>query len=326
MRNISGRDARLFAFGLCVGLFLASCGGGTTASVGNGGAGGGSGGGGPSPPPQTNSSLANLTVNQAFAAVSTVLSADLTAGGSSANVSTSLAGLDGQSKVTYTVSDAGFTVSIKQDIVSFNEVFTSSNIDQSASNDSVRVYRVTHSDNTVDEFDLLIPAEPNMALSYVTYGQWNSPNGSNRSLNFGTVVFGVQTPAANMPTTGSATYDGSTFGTLNIGSTLYNVGGFVELTADFSTSNVTGSTALMSKQNLQTGGVSAWRDLTFNATITSGTNQFLGSAASDDSAVTGTVAGGFYGPSTNGIPPEIGGAWRVSGSGETAIGGFVARQ
>ena len=254
------------------------------------------------------------------------MSLDVSSGGAVSNVSTTLSDLSGQSAVAYATSGARFSPSISQGGVSFGQTFASTNVDQTATNDSVRVYKVTRSDNSVDEFDLLIPGEPTQGLSYVTYGQWNSPNGSSQNLNFGTVVFGIQTSAGDMPTTGTATYDGATLGTLIIGSTFYNVGGYIELDADFSTGNVTGSTLLMSKQNVQTGGVSAWRDLDFNATIAPASNRFSGSAASSDSSVTGVVAGGFFGPVSNGSPPEIGGGWRVSGSNESAVGGFVGKR
>ena len=79
----------------------------------------------------------------------------------------------------------------------FSQTFSLSNIVASGSTDSVRLYRVTRSDNTVDEFALLIPGEATQSLSYVTYGQWNSPNGSARDLNLGTLVFGVQTADVN---------------------------------------------------------------------------------------------------------------------------------
>lgn len=326
MEMLSGRSARHVALGLCVTFFLAACGGGTTANVGGGGSGGGGTPPPPPPPAQTNSSLTALTVNQSFAAVSGVLSADISNVGVSSNVTSSLSGADGQAHVDYAAGGASFALSINQGGVTYSQTFASSDVDQAATTDSVRVYRVTRSDNTIDEFALLIPGDAIQDLSYVTYGQWNSPNGSSRDLNFGVVVFGVQTPAADIPTSGSAVYDGITFGTLNIGSDLYNVGGYVELTANFSTNSITGFTSLMSKQSLQSSGVSGWRDLNFDATITSGTSLFSGSAASADSAVTGTFTGGFFGPVSSGSPPEIGGGWRVSGSGETAVGGFVGKR
>ena len=321
-RSVCGRIRPIIAL-LSVVLGLTACGGGS--------------GGGTSPAPTpaptptptttTNSSLTTLVADQDFTAISTVLSADLSSTtGASSNVTTSLSGLDGQSAVSYAKSGASFSPSVQQSGVTFSQTFSSSNVVSASTTSSVRVYRVTRSDSTVDEFDLLIPGETNQKLSYVTYGQWNSPNGSSNDINFGTVVFGLQTPDADMPTTGSATYNGVTLGTLNVGTQLYNVGGQIQIVADFATGGITGATDLLSKQNLSSGGVSAWRALSFSGNITSGTNLFSGTAASTDSAVSGNFNGGFFGPITGGYPPEAGGGWQVSGGNETAIGGFVGKR
>jgi hypothetical protein len=255
------------------------------------------------------------------------MAADLSASGTTSNVSASQSALSSTSTIEYDAVSDAFKIDMHTGVANLTQTFPKDSVSTADTTSSYRTYQVTRSDNTVDELVLLIPGESTQKLSYVTYGVWNSTAGSNRGITLGTFVFGVQTPAGDMPTTGSATYTGLTAGTLNLSDTLFNVAGDMSMAVNFGTGSVTGAFTNMAREDLQSGAVSAWRDFTTTGSIASGTNTFAGTAASNDTALTGTFNGAFFGPVSNGTPPEIGGGWKLSGAGgETAVGAFVGKR
>jgi hypothetical protein len=302
--------AALFAL---IPVTVTACGGGTTAP--------------PPPPPGPNTSLTNLVSNETFPTISAVMAADLNSSGVTSNVSSNLTTLSSTSTIEYDAVANAFKLSINNGAANFTQEFTSAEVSAADSNTSYRTYSLTRPDNTVDEFVLFIPGEPTQNLSYVTFGTWNSPNGSANNITLGTFVFGVRTSQSTIPTTGSATYTGITAGTLNEGNTLYNVAGDMSMAVNFGTGAVNGAFSNMGREDLQTGDVSIWRDFTTTGTINSSTGLFSGTATTNDTALTGTFNGGFFGPVSSGSPPEIGGGWSLSGSGnEQAVGGFVGKR
>ena len=292
---------------------LTACGGGTTAPA--------------PPPPGPNTSLTSLVSNETFPTISSVMAADLDNTGSTSNVSANEAALSSASTIEYDAVSDAFKIDMHNGAANFTQTFPKTGISGPDTTSSYRTYQVTRADNTIDELVILIPGEATQKLSYVTYGVWNSTAASTRNVTLGTFVFGVQTPAGDMPTTGGATYIGLTAGTLNQSNTLFNVAGDMSMAVNFGTGTVTGSFTNMGRENLQTGDVSAWRDFTTTGSITAGTNRFAGTAASNDAALSGTFNGAFFGPVNGGTPPEIGGGWALSGpGGETAVGGFVGKR
>ena len=292
---------------------VTACGGGTTA---------------PAPPPAgPNSSLANLASNETFPMISAVMAADLDINGLTSNVTSNVSTMSSASTIEYDAIANAFRLVINNAPASFAQTFGQADVVVANSDTSYRDYQVTRSDSTIDEFVLFIPAESTQNLSYVTYGVWNSQHGSSQDIALGTIVFGVQTVDSTMPTTGSATYTGLTNGTLNLGNNLFNVGGDMSMTVNFGTGAVNGSFTNMAREDLVTGDISAWRNFTTAGTISAGSNLFSGTAASTDSALSGTFNGAFFGPVSSGSPPEIGGAWRLSGpGGELAVGGYVGKR
>ena len=153
-----------------------------------------------------------------------------------------------------------------------------------------------------------------------------------KNQNNGFVVFGTQTAAANMPTSGSATFKGNTRGVyLDAVGNLYNTDSKLTMDANFATGAVSGAaTDFRSSGDFFTGQTSDKLDFNFNASINSGTSTFSGTAASAAGGVglTGHVEGAFYG-APGVAPDEAGIAYQLGNPGGGAFmagGGIMAKQ
>src|SRR5207237_9131773 len=97
------------------------------------------------------------------------------------------------------------------------------------------------------------------------------------------LLFGIDTPAAEMPVSGQATFSGSVRGIVGPpekGADLYGSANFL---ADFASGKITGA---FSKMTYYTGagtssfsGPIPWNDVSAQASIAAGTNRFSGSTA-----------------------------------------------
>jgi hypothetical protein len=131
-----------------------------------------------------------------------------------------------------------------------------------------------------------------VALSYTSYGLWVHADSAANLTNRTYFLYGQPTGAANMPTTGTATYNmtasAQIFRTNYVPSTLTAVGGSATLTANFG--NGTVSTALTLASPSFNG--------TFNGTGSIGADQFSGTFPTTGSFTTssGNFSGGFFGP------------------------------
>ncbi len=166
----------------------------------------------------------------------------------------------------------------------------------------------------------------NAGFDYQTFGIWfNKVDDSNRS--FEAITIGTLTPDSAIPSTGSATFNGSTTG-------FYIDTGYddpfltqsdLELTADFENRNVTFTTSNTQKYNLaNTAGFidASDLDITNNTlSISEGSNKFSGQLTTDN-GLTGGAEGKFYGPNAE----EAGGVFSlVSTSGDSGyVGSFGA--
>ncbi len=302
-----------------VSVLLAACGGGGTGSVQSASAGGT--GTPQTPPAPTNSVLTNLQADEAFRANSAVISFDVAADGTTSNVSYGEKGQTAGDTVSYNESSDGFDLSVSQNGVSFNQAFAASDIDTGASDSSFRIYS-----NAGGDFILLIPGDPTYGQSYVTLGVWNSSDASStQDVSFGAMVFGIETAGSSMPSTGSATYNGMTLGTLDQGNRAYRLTGDVQIDVNFASNSVNGAFSNMMKEDLLTSGVSNWRDFAAVGNIGAGTSLFSGTSTTNDGQLNGGFSGGFFGP-VSGSPQEVGGTWSLAGVGETAIGSFVGKK
>lgn len=143
---------------------------------------------------------------------------------------------------------------------------------------------------------------------------------------------GTLTPAASMPQSGSATYNGDMIGRAYDvqNQATYLLIGRSSLTADFAGQTVNGSLSAISARNVATGGVSSFNDITLNGTISG--NAFSGTAAVSSvpaspaalaAGASGTTAGHFYGPAAN----EAAGTWLLQdGSNKWAVGAFGGKR
>ncbi|MBU2537123.1 MAG: transferrin-binding protein-like solute binding protein [Proteobacteria bacterium] len=166
-------------------------------------------------------------------------------------------------------------------------------------------------------------------FNYLTWGEWNE--NTSYDVATGAIVkvnnismpwiAGQLTPGNEVPTTGSATYNGSVIGAVGQtgdASSVQRVAGNLALQADFASRALTGQFNTM---HLQNGG--PWKDFNVTASWAGGTNSISGTIASTDSSTNGTMEGKFYGPNA----AELGGAWHsFNGTGEFATGIFVGKK
>lgn len=128
-------------------------------------------------------------------------------------------------------------------------------------------------------------------------------------------AFGNLTPAASVPTTGSATYNGSVIGIgLQNESTAFALDGKAHIVANFSTQSVAASLT-----NLRTvGGPGALPDLTGTVAISG--NAYSGSIAGG--ALKGAIGGNFYGAGAD----ETAGVFQAGGDGNYLFGSYGAKK
>lgn len=133
--------------------------------------------------------------------------------------------------------------------------------------------------------------------------------------------FGVQTDNADMPTTGTATYQGLAIGILlKVGDEPSDLTGPATATANFGTGTVSTQFDLTATEAIS-GAETAYDTLTGSATISAGDNLAPGGTliGTTNTALSGEFNGVFFGPAAN----EFGGNWFVSDADEVAHGAFL---
>src|SRR6185503_2087283 len=138
------------------------------------------------------------------------------------------------------------------------------------------------------------------------YGLWASTL-RNSAGDAGALAFGNLTPAASVPTTGSATFNGFTVGVGAVanGPANYSLRGNAQIIANFATQSVT--TNLTNFIAGTYGASASIPDLTGTSSMAG--NAYAGAIAGGN--LTGTINGNFYGSSAQ----ETTGVWQVSGGG-----------
>ncbi|RYZ11430.1 MAG: hypothetical protein EON61_10110 [Alphaproteobacteria bacterium] len=141
----------------------------------------------------------------------------------------------------------------------------------------------------------------------------------------GFLVFGTQTAAADMPTSGSATFEGVSKGYyLDAAGRLYLTDSKLEMNANFGTGAVSGqATDFRSRGDYFGSSTFDALDFDFAGSIASGTSTFSAAATSQAGGVglTGRVEGAFYG-APGVAPDEVGLAYQLGtpGSGSMMAG------
>ena len=285
----------------------------------------------PAPPaPSSNASLSNLTVSEEFYAASATIAGEIGILPSiitGATVASSE--FDAQSTSSTISYDAGadsFRVEVGVGPRALTQTFAPANIVAAESDATITTY-----DAGDTRFVLLNANDPTLDLSYVTLAAWVDANAGGSDSLIGFSVFGVETPFADVPTTGTATYTGEVSGGMVEGGTLYNFIGVATVDADFAATSVD-TTLDIGRAPLGSSAYLPW------ATIesTAGISQFTNSVSGNDTAsfgaaatitampgASGSLSGRFFGPNAE----EVGGEFSISDPGTfDAAGVFLGRQ
>lgn len=156
------------------------------------------------------------------------------------------------------------------------------------------------------------------------YLQRNVLTGTRQDTEFATFTYGLDTPAAGVPRTGSAAFAIDVFG---LASTPGHEPRVFQGTGTFATDFANGlftSKSSLTDYNLLTGGAVYGGSIFLNASghLSSSNGTFSGYAAFDGDygQIPGTLAGRFYGPSANELGASFSG---TSGSGAAITGSFT---
>ena len=136
----------------------------------------------------------------------------------------------------------------------------------------------------------------------------------------GVMAGGVETPISAVPTTGTATYNGTTLGVGATGATAFALSGNAQIVANFTNQAVTTTFSNIVTQNIVGGAMGTLPDLTGSATLRG--NKYQGPIG--NGAFVGTTNGTLYGPNAE----ETAGVWNVSNgfTHTTAMGSFGAKR
>lgn len=161
-------------------------------------------------------------------------------------------------------------------------------------------------------------------LSYARFGYWEDRSAGLLEQYRGFFYAGRETPVAEVPAQGTATYVGATIGQGLGAQGLARLHGALSLDVDFATNAVTGSLSGIVATYLAPTNASTTFDFSsvdITATRAPGTSTFSGTTAAQPGAggtATGTVQGGFFGPQAL----EVGGTWNVDNGTVKAWGSF----
>lgn len=216
---------------------------------------------------------------------------------------------------TYTLSDAyGSTAFGPSVVLAANGTTTTRTFNPNLSNSQSLVLSVAGSTN------------PRLALTYLSYGQWvKVRNISDSGAIDRSFIFGVETPAANLPRSGAALYDGVVAGRWIAGNSTYELADRSDgsLLVNFYTGEVRTRMSLVGTE-ISTNAVATLGRVDGYGSIAGGTPRFNGTMTGTDNAYSGNFQGAFYGPAYQ----EAGVSFALAGAnGAGAVNGvLVANQ
>ncbi len=186
-------------------------------------------------------------------------------------------------------------------------------------------YEYSNSSSNTTEESLVIFRwdNPQVNYSYTTFGVWgrSETSGNSGKFEIAIVAGGVPTPAADMPKTGTITYQGFFTGALVNATDSGSFGGSSTIVADFAKGTVGGT--FTGQQGLVAGNQNF--NFTSDAKIASGGSVYSGAvtggAGTVAAGMTGTLNGGFFGPAA----AETAGTFSLRGNGLTAGGAFAGK-
>jgi len=161
--------------------------------------------------------------------------------------------------------------------------------------------------------------EGSSQYDYTSWGTWSKDSSGSPQQSVparSPWIAGRLTPDGDVPTSGSATYNGRAWGHLNESGNFTTVSGDATLNANFGSRTLTGSFDDMRRAN----GTS-WTSANVNAGWASGQNNIQGTINAAN-GMSGNVRGAFFGPNAE----EVGGNWTLQGGGDKAAGAFAGKQ
>lgn len=170
---------------------------------------------------------------------------------------------------------------------------------------------------------LRVPGSAGSNLSHVGYGIWDSDQNVSTTADlerWAFFVFGQRTPASDVPTSGTATYNGTVDGLWTSATASYLLSGSAQLLADFAAGTVRGDLNI-SGRNRETNLTTAMDRLAGTAALNRARGEFSGNLTGT-SGFAGTWNGTFFGPRAR----EAGGTFSVTRGAEAAVGVFTAGQ
>ena len=245
-------------------------------------------------------------------------------GGTASAITSSASGFGGGVSLAYNASTGGYTIADG----AVSQAFLPADRSAIDSNAVISVYNVTKSATQSEQLVLFNPGAGNtqLALTYVSYGAWQSISESLTTVGFSQryFVYGIR-QAANQPSTGSASYATQVDGFWTTSSGLYALDGTSTLSANFA--NLTVSTDLsLTGTNIQSAASKSLGTFKGTGTIASLGGAFGGTFVhqgtdADGNVYSGAFNGAFFGPTGS----EVGYTFRLTGSNGAAVGAVVGK-
>ncbi len=209
----------------------------------------------------------------------------------------------GEVKASITVTDGSTNRTLTTDYTDTNVYVNQNAFVAMKDSGSVPTYAAT----TMSEND---------SYNYLSWGTWSTElSASNKTVVDGSRwIAGTLTPTTSMPSSGTATYNGTVQGMSYESGALKTLNGTHTMNANFASGTITGT------MNVNYASIGAsYATTNLNAVSISG-NGFAGGLNGTDN--TGSIKGSFYGPAAN----EIGGTWALSKTGSSAAGIFAGKK
>ncbi|KHG33734.1 MAG: hypothetical protein OA34_07805 [Sulfurospirillum sp. MES] len=209
----------------------------------------------------------------------------------------------GEVKASITVTDGSTNRTLTTDYTDTNVYVNQNAFVAMKDSGSVPTYAAT----TMSEND---------SYNYLSWGTWSTElSASHKTVVDGSRwIAGKLTPTTSMPSSGTATYNGTVQGMSYESGALKTLNGTHTMNANFASGTITGTMNV----NYASSGAS-YATTNLNAVSISG-NGFAGGLNGTDN--TGSIKGSFYGPAAN----EIGGTWALSKTGSSAAGIFAGKK
>ncbi|NCB54994.1 MAG: hypothetical protein EOM49_08685, partial [Epsilonproteobacteria bacterium] len=209
----------------------------------------------------------------------------------------------GEVKASITVTDGSTNRTLTTDYTDTNVYVNQNAFVAMKDSGSVPTYAAT----TMNEND---------SYNYLSWGTWSTElSASHKTVVDGSRwIAGKLTPTTSMPSSGTATYNGTVQGMSYESGALKTLNGTHTMNANFASGTITGTMNV----NYASSGAS-YATTNLNAVSISG-NGFAGGLNGTDN--TGSIKGSFYGPAAN----EIGGTWALSKTGSSAAGIFAGKK